>query len=222
MDGTIDMDLVVRWVKDRGHNAYVEHTGGGCATICAGDPTRDSHGDERWPAMAGAGWFTGPGCTGGRANHGDFYIGVDDGGDTGPTYSILDHTLGPVPIADLIVAQLNGDRWAVSKPLPNPVLGYPVASDIVALQDLGTVVAWGHVDALCGTPDEAERWCLLTLLPVHKRIANEANYLVSYVYPDLLPPAADGDGLADRLEVSYGFPNIVPAVEQYCELGMDW
>lgn len=77
-DAIIDMDAVVADLHAMGHPAFVQQTGGGCATIQAGTPFTDSLGDDRYPVLAGPGWFEGPGFTVARANVADFYIGPDE------------------------------------------------------------------------------------------------------------------------------------------------
>lgn len=94
----IDMDEVVNLIHEAGIPAYVEQTGGGCATIYAGtryvsrEPfTRWTPNgvpaeiviDEtvRWSAGAGPGWFEGPGWTNGRGVTEDFCVGIDDDGE---------------------------------------------------------------------------------------------------------------------------------------------
>lgn len=74
------MNRIVELLQAKGvANAYVEQTGGGCATIYAGPTHLDGNGDERWAVCAGPGWFTnGGGAFGDRA---DFYIGPDDDGE---------------------------------------------------------------------------------------------------------------------------------------------
>lgn len=85
---TLSMDLVVDAIESCGIPAYVEQTGGGCATIFAGwRSCRLTDHDEQWTELcdscrwtvgAGPGWFEGPGWTLGRAYWSDFYIGRDD------------------------------------------------------------------------------------------------------------------------------------------------
>lgn len=82
MTDTLNMDEVVRRLNDAGVDAYVEQTGGGCATIFAGVQS-----DERWDVCAGPGWFEGPGWTNARGDLGDFAIGPDDDGDSDPNYT---------------------------------------------------------------------------------------------------------------------------------------
>lgn len=71
-----------------GVRAYVEYTGGGCATIYAGSARQvdgETFGDGtpvyRYPCLGGPGWFTGP-MGGARTttvgDYTDFYVGPDD------------------------------------------------------------------------------------------------------------------------------------------------
>jgi hypothetical protein len=80
----LNMQQVCEILKSKGIPAYVEQTGGGCATIYAGEPAPDSHGDLRYPACAGPGVFNGPGWTNPSATTDEFYIGPDDDGETDP------------------------------------------------------------------------------------------------------------------------------------------
>ncbi len=84
----IDMDAIVERVQDAGHFAYVEQTGGGCATIYAGLHRVRSFegetlydGEKRYDAAAGPGWFEGPGWTKGRGSLHDFSVSRDDFGE---------------------------------------------------------------------------------------------------------------------------------------------
>lgn len=78
----IDMDRVVWHVEQGGVKAYVEQTGGGCATIYAGDLDEwpDQYGDKRYAVAAGPGWFEGPGWIRPYGDATDFHIGPDDDG----------------------------------------------------------------------------------------------------------------------------------------------
>lgn len=78
----LDMDKIVDLLRAGGITAYVEQTGGGCATIYAGESYVDSHGDERYPVLAGPGWFEGPNWTIARGDTDDFSVGLDDDGET--------------------------------------------------------------------------------------------------------------------------------------------
>lgn len=104
-DYELNLDIVVEIVNRHGVPAYVEQTGGGTATIYAGVPYKDDEGDQRFPAVAGPGWFTEPGWRGGRSTLYEFSIGPDDDGESGsimPAYvGALDHDA----VARLIVAQ---------------------------------------------------------------------------------------------------------------------
>ena len=75
----LNLDTVVENLKSRNVKAYVEQTGGGCATILVGEVT-----DGRAEVLAGPGWFSGPAWTEGRADTEDFYIGPDDDGIADP------------------------------------------------------------------------------------------------------------------------------------------
>ncbi len=76
----LNLDKVCDLLHKRGIKAYVEQTGGGCATIFAGPTHIDEYGDERYAAVAGPGWFAGPGWLHGRATTDEFGVGRDDDG----------------------------------------------------------------------------------------------------------------------------------------------
>lgn len=81
------LDRVVELLLEQGHEAIVEYTGGGCATVYAGPPVF-LHGHRRWTAAAGPGWFAHYGpkgsfeCSNARASTGEFVVGRDDDGET--------------------------------------------------------------------------------------------------------------------------------------------
>lgn len=75
-DGPINMDLIVKFLNRAGVDAYVEQTGGGCATILAGKKEAD-----RWSVAGGPGWFEGPAWTKARASRDEFFVGPDDDGE---------------------------------------------------------------------------------------------------------------------------------------------
>lgn len=81
---TLDLDEVVRLLRDEHGiaDAYVEQTGGGCATIYAGPTRYDPHEQaHRYAAIAGPGWFEDRATfSQARAASADFYIGPDDDG----------------------------------------------------------------------------------------------------------------------------------------------
>lgn len=106
------MDAVVAILKSKGvDNAYVEQTGGGCATIFAGPTHEEPDYGKRYAVAAGPGaygfhdgtqWHDSVGHTD------EFCIGADDYGD-GPNFYVSD--LPDVPqtaegVADLILAFL--------------------------------------------------------------------------------------------------------------------
>ncbi|MGC4886662.1 hypothetical protein [Micromonospora sp. DT227] len=90
--GRIDMDEVVRHVREAGVSAFVGYDGGG-ATIHAGDMWLwpDSRGDQRYAVLAGPGSFTDSVLQRPFSDAGDFWIGLDDDGD-GPATVIPDGT----------------------------------------------------------------------------------------------------------------------------------
>jgi hypothetical protein len=97
----VDMDAVCEALNARGVSAYVEQTGGGCATISIGhqDP------EGRFQALAGPGGFYGPRFTKARGHVGDFCVGPDDDGES--EVSLVETTDINV-IADMIEAVING------------------------------------------------------------------------------------------------------------------
>jgi hypothetical protein len=111
-DGQFNMQRVLHLVLRAGVHAYIEQTGGGCMTIYAGAQHEDSEGATRWAAIAGpgvvrAGFTLGDWC--------DFYVGVDDDGETMPI-SISDVGCNSwQDIADLIIAQARAE--GASEPL---------------------------------------------------------------------------------------------------------
>lgn len=82
MTNTIDMQRICDLLNTQGITAYVEQTGGGTATIYAGESFTDKHGDPRHPVLAGPGWFDGPAWTQPHGDPTDFYIGPDDDGES--------------------------------------------------------------------------------------------------------------------------------------------
>lgn len=98
----INMDEIARIVREE-HNvrAYVEHTGGGVATIYAGETDADGH----YQACAGPGeigWDSTPSF--GDLN--DFYVGPDDGGKTNPAPPMELGATTEAEVAALIVRQV--------------------------------------------------------------------------------------------------------------------
>ena len=80
-------------LRARGVPAYVEQTGGGCATIYAGTPVvlegPDAEEFPEYPVMAGPGMFYGPGWTDARGLSHDFYVGPSsDFDDNIPTHDV--------------------------------------------------------------------------------------------------------------------------------------
>ena len=92
-----DMDRIAALVRERGGEAYVEQTGGGCATIFAslgcderGFPLADANG--HYGAAAGPGWFEGEGWTLPRGGSSEFLVGPDDDGDATPYNATAEDT----------------------------------------------------------------------------------------------------------------------------------
>jgi hypothetical protein len=73
----LDLDRIAEHIRERGFRAYVEQTGGGVATIYAGN-------DTHYLAAAGPGWFSGPNWTKPLAHTSDFSIGLMDEEDGDP------------------------------------------------------------------------------------------------------------------------------------------
>jgi hypothetical protein len=76
-DSLIDLQALADILNERGHQAVIEHTGGGTATLYAGHLAADRHGDPRWSAAVGPGWFNTPGFGAPMADRADFYLGPD-------------------------------------------------------------------------------------------------------------------------------------------------
>jgi hypothetical protein len=85
------MDDIVTRLAELGIHSFIEHTGGGVATLYAGYPLLGPNpGDvPRYPAMAGPGYFVQlrrpPAPEDALADPGEFWVGADDDGSTAPT-----------------------------------------------------------------------------------------------------------------------------------------
>lgn len=133
----IDLDAVVAELALLGIPAIVEQTGGGTATVYAGEPHDDGgDGAERYPVAAGPGHFTGPGWTRGRAYREEFSVGVNDDGLTDSHYPPAGATAAD--IARMIGHVLRGDP------------------PVTAAHGIPTVPPYGPVAARGGT-DEPRR-----------------------------------------------------------------
>ena len=77
------MDAVVASLRAAGHKAYVQQTGGGCATIYAGENYLDAAGHPRYQILAGPGRYSWDSTKDSIADTDDFYLGPDDDGDSG-------------------------------------------------------------------------------------------------------------------------------------------
>lgn len=88
--GTINMDRVVEILRDE-HSveAYVEMTGGGVATIFAGDtyPNPEDAEDVRHAAVAGPGTYNHRDLGFSVAETEEFFVGADDMGESRPVDS---------------------------------------------------------------------------------------------------------------------------------------
>lgn len=77
----INLTAVANALRERGHDAVVEHTGGGVVVVYAGRQALDRHGDPRWSAALGPGWYDNRDLHHPVADPADCYIGPD-GDDT--------------------------------------------------------------------------------------------------------------------------------------------
>lgn len=75
-----DMQAVCDHLNTGDIPAFVGQSGGGVATLYAGEPWEEPGWGARYPAIAGPGWFEGPNWTKPRASTDEFYIGPDDDG----------------------------------------------------------------------------------------------------------------------------------------------
>lgn len=76
----LSLDAVALEIQLRGHFAFVDMTGGGCATVFAGEKRTDIFGDERYAVQLGAGHFEGPGWTNAVGWVEEMSFSKDDGG----------------------------------------------------------------------------------------------------------------------------------------------
>lgn len=76
IDKPLDLDRIVDLLHGGDIPAYVEQTGGGCATIYAGKQLTEPEQDRGcYQVVAGPGWFEGINWTRGHASRHEFYIG---------------------------------------------------------------------------------------------------------------------------------------------------
>lgn len=100
----LNMDTIVELINRQGVWAIVDQTGGGCATIHAGDHTSTRDGAPIYTAVAGPGtygWNQRPSM----GNTGEFTISTDDQGETKGVDCATVGALTEQAVADLIVAQ---------------------------------------------------------------------------------------------------------------------
>lgn len=159
---TLDMDRVVEILRTvHGvENAFVQQTGGGCATIYAGPVADDEEGDPRYAAIAGPGWFEGPGFTVARGTIGDFYIGRDNDGATDPVEPLEDAS--EETVAALIAAQVHASSLNEATYLDDDVV-WQIDPSAVGYSDQG-----GLEELLAARPEDLPLLCagmlgLLTL-----------------------------------------------------------
>lgn len=94
-------DAVLEVLHRHGVQAYAEQTGGGTATILVGAVNDDT---GRALVAIGPGWFAGPGWTDSRFDTEDLAVGVDDWGESEPTFTPSDWTV--LQVADEVLRLL--------------------------------------------------------------------------------------------------------------------
>jgi hypothetical protein len=122
----VSFDEVVRLLTEKGVAAYVEQTGGGCATIYASrqwgpeepllrmgkqegthaypEKHRHSNGDDYYEIGVGPGWFAGPGWSDGRGDTVDLYVGPD--GDEDAPGEDVPVGASAADVAEMVARQL--------------------------------------------------------------------------------------------------------------------
>lgn len=115
----LDMDVIVDHVRRMGVWAYVEQTGGGCATIFAGAQRVNAAGDPVYAVCAGPGRY-GWGKLPSTGHADEFFVGADDQGETEPIDCAKVGALTEDAIAKVIV------QWAAVPPAAPEVLISPV------------------------------------------------------------------------------------------------
>ncbi len=100
----IDLQAVADALHQRGHHAYVEHTGGNTATLYAGRQVPDRSGDPRWSVSAGPGWFEAPGRHKPSADTSELSVGPDS--DDTWAVTVPEHTTTH-DLVNLIVAVID-------------------------------------------------------------------------------------------------------------------
>jgi len=147
-ENEIDMEKICDILKDDYKvTAYVEQTGGGCATIMAGE-VRDDEG--HYQACAGPGWFRGPGWQHGVGDLGDFSVGFDDDGETESIFSQKQSTTwNENDVARILAGIVNGNieehatAYGTLPFYPDPNWG---AFYTAAGNHVGELVAWMNED----------------------------------------------------------------------------
>lgn len=162
---TMDMQKVVDILRERfGVYAMVEQTGGGVATIQARPTFADDDNTERFSALAGPGWFDGPGWSNAYAAYDGFYVGPDDDGDTNPYALTRRIVLTEFDVAKVIAGQVEiGEARAVVD--GDKAIGIDnIARDLLALWLVkGVRTDYGIYLSRETDPDDTDQW-LLTIL----------------------------------------------------------
>jgi len=73
----VDLAALAQTLRERGHAAAVEHTGGGVVVLYAGRRAPDRHGDPRWSAALGPGWYEDRDVRRPFADTADLHVGPD-------------------------------------------------------------------------------------------------------------------------------------------------
>ena len=127
----VNLEEVVGIVRAAGVTAVVGESGDGSATVYVGE----LRGDGRVTALAGPGWFAGPGLLNPRADSLDFVVRRDDDGVTRGVYC---RDARSAAEALLAIAR---EREA------GPAHGTGDISEIVDVEEDSAVIPWG-VDAI--------------------------------------------------------------------------
>lgn len=101
----INMDALSDLINKRGVKCYVEHTGGGCATLYIGEEFTDEHGDPRMVLLGGPGTLDHRDYGFSTADVGEFYVGPDDDGANMEAHVNFTEAIPLAQMADQIVAQ---------------------------------------------------------------------------------------------------------------------
>lgn len=103
---TLDADVIAELVREAGYFAYVEQTGGGCATIYAGERIPDEEREFRYAVAAGPGQY-GWGERPSTFHLSELYVGPDSWGDEEAMDAYQVGCRDEQDVADLIVLNLH-------------------------------------------------------------------------------------------------------------------